>query len=64
MSILNWHIFNLKNNNKETTAFEDLAYLLFCAELDNRIGLFRYKNQTGLETEPVEKKQCCLWISS
>lgn len=34
---------------------EEMSYLLFCAELNNRIGLFRYKNQTGIETEPLEK---------
>lgn len=27
----------------------------FCAEFNNRVGLFRYKNQTGIETEPIEK---------
>lgn len=32
-----------------------MSYLLFCAEFDNHIGLFRYKNQTGIETEPLEK---------
>ena len=29
--------------------------MLFYAEFDKRIGLFRYKNQTGIETEPIEK---------
>ena len=55
MSTLNWKIFGLKYDQKETSAFEDLSYLLFCAELENRIGLFRYKNQAGLETEPITK---------
>ena len=32
-----------------------MSYMLFCAEFDNRVGLFRYKNQTGIETEPIEK---------
>lgn len=32
-----------------------MSYLLFCAEFNNRVGLFRYKNQTGIETEPIEK---------
>jgi hypothetical protein len=53
MSILNWKVFGLKFDQKESPAFEDLSYLLFCAELDNRIGIFRYKNQAGIETEPV-----------
>ena len=55
MDPTNWNLFKVKNNNKESKAFENMCYLLFCAELDNRIGLFRYKNQTGIETEPLEK---------
>lgn len=52
---MNWKIFGLKYDKRETWAFEQMSYLLFCAEFNNRIGLFRYKNQTGLETEPIEK---------
>lgn len=53
---MNWKAFGLKYDKRETWAFEQMSYLLFCAELDNRVGLFRYKNQTGIETEPIEKK--------
>ncbi len=52
---MNWKIFGLKYDNRETWAFEQMSYLLFCAEFNSRIGLFRYKNQTGIETEPIEK---------
>lgn len=52
---MNWKVFYLKYDKQETWAFEQLSYLLFCVEFGNRIGLFRYKNQTGIETEPVEK---------
>ncbi|TXD84037.1 hypothetical protein ESY86_10980 [Subsaximicrobium wynnwilliamsii] len=52
---MNWNIFCLKYDKREEWAFEQMSYLLFCAELGNRIGLFRYKNQTGIETEPLEK---------
>ncbi|MFN4027506.1 MAG: AVAST type 4 anti-phage nuclease Avs4 [Flavobacterium sp.] len=52
---MNWKIFNLKYDKQETWAFEQMSYLLFCAEFNNRIGLFRYKNQTGIETELIEK---------
>lgn len=51
---MNWKIFGVKYDKRETLAFEQLSYLLFCAEFDNRIGLFRYKNQTGIETEPIK----------
>jgi hypothetical protein len=52
---MNWKIFGLKYDHRETWAFEQMSYLLFCAEFNSRIGLFRYKNQTGIETEPIEK---------
>ena len=52
---IDWKVFALKYDKKETMAFERLSYLLFCAEFGNRIGLFRYKNQIGIETEPFEK---------
>ena len=52
---MNWHNFSVKNSHQEQWAFEQMSYLLFCAEFDNNIGLFRYKNQSGIETEPLEK---------
>ena len=57
---INWKAFELKNDQKEQRAFECMSYMLFCAEHNNRIGLFRYKNQTGIETEPItlEGKIC------
>lgn len=53
---MNWNIFGVKYDKREPWAFEQMSYLLFCAEFNNRIGLFRYKNQTGIETEPIEKE--------
>lgn len=57
---INWKAFELKNDKKEQWAFECMSYMLFCAEHNNRVGLFRYKNQTGIETEPIilEGKIC------
>ena len=52
---MNWNIFRLKYDKREEWAFEQMSYLLFCSEHNNRIGLFRYKNQTGIETEPLYK---------
>lgn len=51
---INWNIFKAKFNGKEQGAFENLSYLLFCDEFNQDIGIFRYKNQTGIETEPIE----------
>ena len=50
---VNWDIFKLKFVGCETTEFERLGMLLFCAETNNRIGLFRFKNQPGIETNPI-----------
>jgi len=52
---MNWKIFELKYDNREQWAFEHVSYLLFCTEFGIKTGLFRYKNQTGIETEPIEK---------
>lgn len=53
--LINWNAFAFKYDKREKEAFEQLCYLLFCAEFNNRKGLFRYKNQVGIETEPLEK---------
>jgi hypothetical protein len=53
---INWNIFKAKFNGKEQKTFENLCYLLFCNEFNQNTGIFRYKNQTGIETEPIEHK--------
>ena len=53
MQELNWNAFRLKFNGRESKAFETLCYRLFCREFGRNLGIFRYKNQTGIETEPV-----------
>jgi hypothetical protein len=53
MQELNWHVFRLKFAGKESKAFETLCYRLFCREFGRSLGIFRYKNQTGIETEPI-----------
>lgn len=52
---INWNIFKVKFNEKEDKAFERLAYLLFCAEHGINTGIFRFKNQAGIETEPINQ---------
>lgn len=54
MQEINWNNFKAKFNGKETKAFEYLCYLLFCREFDQSAGIFRYKNQAGIETEPIQ----------
>lgn len=53
---VNWEVFRTKFAGCETTEFERLGMLLFCAETNNRIGLFRFKSQPGIETNPVMHK--------
>ena len=54
MQEINWNNFAAKFNGKEQSSFEWLCYLLFCDEFDKLTGMFRYKNQAGIETEPIE----------
>ena len=54
--MVNWKAFEAKYENREQWAFEQMSYFLFCLEMDNYIGAFRYKNQAGIETEPIEKE--------
>jgi len=54
MQELNWGIFRAKFNGREQASFQRLCYHLFLAEFNRPLGLFAYKNQTGIETEPLE----------
>src|SRR5665648_894111 len=50
---VNWTNFATKFYEKEQKIFEILCYHLFCQEFNAPNGLFRYKNQAGIETDPV-----------
>jgi ATPase family associated with various cellular activities (AAA) len=54
MTNINWANFKSKFYEKESKVFENLAYLLFCREFEIDKGLFRFKNQTGIETDPID----------
>ncbi|HWO95639.1 MAG TPA: AVAST type 4 anti-phage nuclease Avs4 [Bacillus sp. (in: firmicutes)] len=49
----NWNIFKAKFSENPQNNFEWLCYLLFCVEFGKEFGIFRYKNQSGIETNPV-----------
>ncbi|WP_229754234.1 AVAST type 4 anti-phage nuclease Avs4 [Fictibacillus barbaricus] len=49
----NWNIFKAKFSENPQNNFEWLCYLLFCEEFGKEFGIFRYKNQSGIETNPV-----------
>jgi hypothetical protein len=53
---INWDKFKVKNENYQKS-FEEIAYFLFCRKFKKTSGVFRYKNQTGIETEPILEKR-------
>lgn len=54
MKELNWNIFETKFIGRQQAAFERMAYALFCSRHKQHYGIFAYKNQIGIETEPIE----------
>jgi len=50
----NWNQFKAKFNEDPQSSFEWFCYLLFCKEFDQPKGIFRYFNQSGMETNPVQ----------
>lgn len=51
----NWEIFRAKFSENPQYNFEWLCYLLFCKEFNQPYGIFRYKNQSAIETDPIAK---------
>ena len=46
----NWDIFRAKFTGRDQQdKFEWFCYLLFCKEFNQTLGIFRYKDQTGIE---------------
>lgn len=50
---IDWKIFEYKFSANPRQAFESLCYILFCYELEQDYGIFRYFNQPYIETQPV-----------
>lgn len=50
-----WNVFKAKFSENPQNNFEWLCYLLFCREFNKHLGIFRYKNQSGIETNPIEQ---------
>lgn len=53
MTEINWGIFRAKFDGKEQTSFQRLCYALFRFEFDRPLGVFAFKNQAGIESEPI-----------
>ena len=58
--MVDWAQFKINNYEKETTAFEEMIYLLFCSKYGREDGIFSYVNQPGIETEPIEIDGECI----
>lgn len=50
----NWDVFKAKFSENPQINFEWLCYLLFCKKYNMEYGIFRYKNQSAIETNPIE----------
>lgn len=54
MQEINWGNYNAKFNGKEQSTFQWLCYLLFCQEFKLPLGIARYANHAGIETDPIK----------
>lgn len=54
MQEINWGNFSAKFNNREQPTFQWLSYLLFCEEYRQPLGISRYENHAGIETDPIK----------
>ena len=50
-----WNKFKAKFSENPQSNFEWFCYILFCKEFNKPIGINRYKNQSGIETNPIIK---------
>ncbi len=51
----NWDIFSSKFSTDKESTFEWFTYLLFCREFNLPKGWFGFKNQSGIEKNPIEQ---------
>jgi len=49
-----WDVFKAKFSENPQYNFEWFCYLLFCKEFDKPYGIFRYKNQSAIETNTIQ----------
>jgi len=49
-----WNVFKAKFSDNPQFHFEWFCYHLFCKEFEQSFGIFRYKNQSAIETNPIE----------
>lgn len=61
---IDWNVFKVKFGGREQTEFERLSYVLFCKEYGQKFGIFRYKNQAGIETNPINIEEKLIGFQS
>ena len=52
----NWDTFRAKFNENPQNNFEWFCYLLFCKEFKKQYGIFRFKNQSAIENDPIKSE--------
>ena len=58
----NWNIFKAKFNDNPQNNFEWFCYMLFCKEFKQEKGVFRFKNQSAIETNTIKyEKETIGW---
>lgn len=53
MILADWNVFACRFSGHEQVAFEQLCYLLFCKKHGYEMGISRYINNPGIETDPI-----------
>ena len=53
MILADWNVFACKFSGNEQAAFEQFCYLLFCKKYGYEMGISRYFNNPGIETNPI-----------
>lgn len=51
-----WNVFKAKYSENPQKNFEWFCYILFCRQYERPYGIFRYKDQAAIETDPIEKE--------
>ena len=53
MILADWNVFACKFSGNEQAAFEQFCYLLFCKKNGYEMGISRFFNNPGIETNPI-----------
>lgn len=58
-----WMVFAAKFSDNQEWNFEWLCYLLVCREYNRPFGLFRFRDQAAVETDPIhtQEGECVVW---